>query len=130
MLLDTTFLIDLMRGEASAIERLKVLEYEGIAQNVASPTLYELYVGIALSKKPEVEKRRVLEILTSAAILNLDAKSAEMAGRIQGELMAKGEMLDPEDAMIAGIALTNGESILTRNVEHLSRIMDLKVETY
>ncbi len=130
MLLDTAFLIDLMRGEASAIDRLKALENEGISQNVASPTLYELYVGIMLSKKPEAEKRKVLEVLTSATILNLDAKSAEMAGRIQGGLIAKGKMLDPEDTMIAGIAITHGETVLTRNVEHLSRIYDLKLETY
>lgn len=39
-------------------------------------------------------------------------------------------MIDPEDAMIAGIALINDESVLTRNVEHFSRIRDLKIETY
>ncbi len=39
-------------------------------------------------------------------------------------------MIDPEDAMIAGIALINNESVLTKNVEHFSRIRDLKIETY
>lgn len=39
-------------------------------------------------------------------------------------------MIDPEDAMIAGIALINDESVLTKNVEHFSRIRDLKIETY
>lgn len=39
-------------------------------------------------------------------------------------------MIDPEDAMIAGIALINNETVLTKNVEHFSRIRDLKIETY
>ncbi len=39
-------------------------------------------------------------------------------------------MIDPEDAMIAGIALHNSEVVLTKNVEHFSRIRDLKIETY
>lgn len=39
-------------------------------------------------------------------------------------------MIDPEDAMIAGIALLSNETILTKNVEHFSRIRNLKIETY
>ncbi len=39
-------------------------------------------------------------------------------------------MIDPEDTLIAGIALINNETVLTKNVEHFSRIRDLKIETY
>ena len=130
MIMDTTFLIDLMKADSSAVRKLKELEENKTIQNIASPTLYELYVGITLSDKPEKEKRKVLDVLTSATILDLNAKSAPKAGEVQGRLIKGGEMIDSEDAMIAGIAIGNNETILTRNVEHFSRIRELNIETY
>ena len=130
MILDTTFLIDLMKDDPAAVKRLKELEKDKIRQNIASPTLYELYVGILLSSKPEKEKRKVLDTLASMNILGLTAKSAAKAGEVQGKLIREGKMIDPEDAMIAGIALHNKEIVLTKNVEHFSRILALITETY
>jgi len=130
MILDTSFLIDLMRTDSGAVRKLIEIEKNEIAQKITAPTLYELYVGITLSDKPEKEKRKVLDALTSTNILNLDAKSAVKAGEVQGKLIKEGKMIDPEDAMTAGIALLNEEIILTRNVEHFSHIKDLKIETY
>lgn len=130
MILDTTFLIDLMKENPSAVRRLNDMERNKITQNIASPTLYELYVGITLSTKPEKEKKKVLDTLTSMNILGLNAKSAAKAGEVQGKLIKEGTMIDPEDAMIAGIALLSNETILTKNVEHFSRIRNLIIETY
>ena len=130
MILDTAFIIDLMKEERSAVTKLREMERDKIAQNIASPTLYELYVGITLSTKPEKEKKKVIDTLISMDILSLDAKSAAKAGEVQGKLINEGRMIDPEDAMIAGIALLNNETILTKNVEHFSRIRGLKIETY
>ncbi len=53
-----------------------------------------------------------------------------MGGSIYGELLAKGETIDPEDAMLAGIAKSHHEKVLTRNVKHFSRIEGLTIETY
>jgi len=130
MILDTTFLIDLMKADPSAVRKLKEMERDKVTQNIAAPTLYELYVGITLSSKPEKEKRKVLDTLTAMNILGLDAESAAKAGEVQGTLIKEGKMIDPEDAMIAGIALLNNEILLTKNVEHFSRICDLKIVSY
>lgn len=39
-------------------------------------------------------------------------------------------MINIEDIMLAGIALTHNESIITRNIKHFSKIEGLKIETY
>jgi tRNA(fMet)-specific endonuclease VapC len=39
-------------------------------------------------------------------------------------------MIDPEDAMLAGISKVRNEPIITRNVRHFSNIDGVKVETY
>ena len=44
MILDTTFLIDLMKADPSAVRKLKEMERDKVTQNIAAPTLYELYV--------------------------------------------------------------------------------------
>jgi predicted nucleic acid-binding protein len=63
-------------------------------------------------------------------MLPLDLESAFLAGDIQKELIRKGEIIDPEDCMIAGIALKSNEPLLTRNLKHFKRIPGLQVETY
>ena len=127
MILDTTVLIDLMKADINAINKIKELKERKL---VTTPTIFELWSGITKSNKPEQEKRKELEILDSQLILNLVRKSAEEAGKISGTLIKEGETIDTEDSMIAGIAKVHNESILTRNVDHFNRIRDIKIETY
>jgi predicted nucleic acid-binding protein len=130
MLLDTSFIIDLLKGQKGAVQKMKSLEAEAIATNISSPSIFELYVGITLSKKSGAEKRRIIDSLSSWGTLPLDTESAKTAGRIYGQLMTEGMMIDAEDAMIAGIALENGEEVLTRNIKHFERIPGISIVTY
>ncbi|MFO7836647.1 MAG: type II toxin-antitoxin system VapC family toxin [Candidatus Thorarchaeota archaeon] len=130
MLLDTSFIIDLLRGEKPAIDKIKELEAASIATNISAPSVFELFVGVALTTKPQSEKRRITEILDSWATMPLDTESAGLGGRIHGQLIREGQMIDPEDSMTAGIALHNNETLLTKNLSHFQRIPDLDVEEY
>jgi tRNA(fMet)-specific endonuclease VapC len=130
MILDTSFLIALMKKDTAAVKRLGELEEMGTSLNITAPTIFELYVGITISSKPEREKKRAMDTITSAGIYGLDEKSAAMAGEIQGTLIKAGKMIDPEDAMIAGSALVRNEVIVTRNAEHFARVPNLNLEEY
>lgn len=66
----------------------------------------------------------------SQIIWDLYGESAVVAGGIDGNLIKKGLKIDPEDSMIAGIAMSRGETILTRNTEHFGKIEGLNIETY
>jgi predicted nucleic acid-binding protein len=44
-------------------------------------------------------------------------------------LTKKGQRIDPEDTMIAGIAITNNKILVTRD-KHFDRINGLKIEKY
>lgn len=130
MILDTSFLIDLMDGLPEAEEKLKLLGKKREVQFVTAPSLFELWSGIEQSKKPEEEKLKVLAVLSTQTVLSLDKNCAEGAGKIDGQLAKQGKPIEPEDSMIAGIAINCKEPVLTRNVAHFSRIKGLKVETY
>jgi predicted nucleic acid-binding protein len=130
MLLDTSFVIDLLRGREPAVNRNNQLEAESVATNIAAPTIFEIFVGISLTNKTSSEKKRVMDVLESWGTLTLDSECASLAGRIHGQLIREGQMIDPEDSMIAAIAIVNNETLLTRNDEHFGRVPDLKMETY
>jgi len=130
LLADTSFLIDLMVGDKAAVERAREIEAKGTPLIVSAPTVFELYVGISLSRKAEEGKARVLVVLESLPFLPLDVESSKAGGRIYGEKKRMGSTFDPEDAMVAGIARVHGEKVLTRNLKHFQGIEGVNVESY
>ena len=119
-----------MIGDKSAIEKAKEIEDKNIPIIVSTPTLFELYVGITLSIKPNEEKNRINQVLESLPLLSLDSDSSKEAGKIYGDKIKAGLTIDPEDAMIAGIAKVHGEKILTRNLKHFQGIDGVTIEQY
>ena len=130
MILDTSFVIDLMRGAKKAVEKLEEFERSGEAIYLTAPTIYELFLGIALSRASDSEKQRVEEVLREQVVLPLDEDAARAAGELQGELMREGVPIDPLDALIAGIAVARGERVATRNVKHFSRVRGVEIVGY
>ncbi|MHA1863359.1 MAG: type II toxin-antitoxin system VapC family toxin [Candidatus Thorarchaeota archaeon] len=130
MLLDTSFIIDLLRGRKTAVDKIKMLEAESLSTNISSPSIFELFVGISLTKKPSSEKKKVMDVLLSWGTLSLDSECAALAGKIHGQLINEGQPIDPEDSMIAAIAIVNNETLLTKNTKHFKRVPDLKIEDY
>jgi predicted nucleic acid-binding protein len=78
----------------------------------------------------EEEKVRVFTVLESLPFLPLDAESSKAGGRIYAEKKRIGSPVDPEDAMIAGIARVRGEKVLTKNLKHFQGIEGVKIEAY
>jgi tRNA(fMet)-specific endonuclease VapC len=130
LLADTSFLIDLMVGDKAAVEKAKAIETKDTPLTISAPTVFELYVGITLSRRAEEEKARVLVVVESLPFLPLDAESSKAGGRIYAERNRMGLMIDPEDAMIAGIARVHGEKVLTRNLKHFQGIEGVNIESY
>ena len=130
MIADTTFIIDLLIRDQKAVKKADELEESGLTISVSSPTIFELFAGIALSRKAEEEKSKISTILSSLPQLVLDSPSASAGGLIHGEKIRTGQSIDPEDAMIAGIARVNSEKVLTRNTRHYSGIEGVTVENY
>ncbi len=130
MIVDTTFLMDVMRSDPAAVAKAKELAGESTPILVGAPSVFELYVGVSLSLKSARERERVIDVLRSLNELPLNTASASRAGLIYGGRLNEGRKVDPEDAMIAGIAIENNQPLLTRNVRDFEGIPDLKIEPY
>ncbi len=130
VLLESSFLIDVLRNKESAISLLKEFERRKEPTIViASPSVVELWEGALKSKLSEKEKSRVDTLLSSAIVLPLDVKSAKRTAEIVAASSKKGLVIEPHDAMIAGIASANDELIVTRD-NQFAQIQGLKVLTY
>ncbi len=130
MILDTSFLIDMMEEKADAVKRFDILLEKGAPLNITALSVFELFTGVALSMRPSEELEKIKRILKERESWPLDDSSAERAGTLKGRLAAEGFVLGSVDAMIAGIALQHNEPVLTRNARHFSRVPGLRVETY
>jgi len=131
MLLDTSFLIDLLRGkDPEVLKRAEELDKRLESKGVASITIMELWRGAMQSLYQETEKRKVNDLISSLFQYPFQELEAKKAGEIEAELTKKGTMIDLEDIMIAGVAKIHHEPILTRNKKHFSRVHGLHVETY
>ena len=129
MIFDTSFMIDILRGNHVAIKKLMELEKKNELQLLTVISIHELWRGLAVALKPEDQKAKIKEIMNGLTILDLDERSAKISGEIDGMLLKSGKMIDPEDCMIAGVALSRKETVLT-NDGHFKRVPGLRVETY
>ncbi|USZ67556.1 type II toxin-antitoxin system VapC family toxin [Halorussus salilacus] len=130
MLLDTSFLTDLMRGDENAVARADELEENPVRQCLSAMTLFELYYGVARSKQPDEERETVEEVLTTKPVQPADSAVMQKAGRISGELENDGEALGDGDVIIGATAAIVDEPVLTRNVSDFERIAGVEVATY
>ena len=127
--LETTFLIDLLRGKKEVTALKDELERTEKDLAVTTPSIMELWAGTLLAKVPAKEQEEVKMLLQSLTILPLDEAAAKEAAEIEVELRRRGNPIQPEDVMIAGIARSRGEKLVTRD-EDYARIPGLRLLKY
>ena len=130
VIVDTTFLIDVMRGRERALDLLERLEKEGASIGMATTTLFEFFRGLATVNLKADEKRRIVEVVSGRPLHALDPKAAARAGEVDAQLWTQGEPIDPEDACIAGVALSRDEELVTRKAREFGRVPGLRLRTY
>jgi predicted nucleic acid-binding protein len=129
VLLDTSFLIDLMDGDDGAVEKAHELETDLVQQRLSSMTLFELCYGVVRAIDSETEREKVEDVLASKPIHPADTAVMRKAGRLSGELQNDGAPVGDGDVIIGATADVVEEPVLTRNVEDFERL-DVEVDTY
>jgi tRNA(fMet)-specific endonuclease VapC len=125
--LDSTFLIDLLRGDLGAQNRLRELEKSREPRCVTPPAAAEVLVGANRGARELLEAAKGL--LATLTRLEFDSEAARLAGRIGADLIARGQPLPGPDLFIAAVSLRHGQPPLTRD-HGFARGKGLRVETY
>ncbi len=124
--LDSDVMIDFLRGEKYAINKIGELRDSEIELSTTAINAFELFKG-ALRLKQHDSKEIITNFLLHLRILDFNLDASLQAANIFENLRSKGELIDPLDLMIASIAIINNEPILTRNLSHFKRIPGLEI---
>lgn len=130
MIQDTSFVVDVIRGNEDALARLEDLEARNRPEKVSAVTVLELYEGVGRTDRPDEEKRAVLDVLDSKSVIAADQGIMRRAGELSARLFADGEPADREDCVVGATALREDEPVLTGNRRHFERFPGLDVVAY
>ncbi|HOO54151.1 MAG TPA: type II toxin-antitoxin system VapC family toxin [Methanothrix sp.] len=125
-ILDTSFLVDLLRRREEALALLAELEGRGASLCTTPITALELYRGAFLSANPERSLAAAKKLLDSLAVLPLDDEAAIVFGALAARLRSEGRRIGDFDEVIAAIALAREREIVTRD-EHFREVAGLSV---
>ncbi len=131
-ILDTTILVDVLRGLPTAVEKLRSLEAEG-GLATTETVAYELHHGIQHlgGRRRDAESSRIEDLLAQLDVFPFDRRSAVRAAEVSGDLRRKGQTMGIVDLFIASGALAVGAAaVVTRDASAFERVPGLLVETY
>jgi tRNA(fMet)-specific endonuclease VapC len=128
--LDTSFIVALLRRDKGAEEKLGEYVSGNIGLSTTPITACELFKGAYGSKRGEVEVEKVRKLLGYLEILEFSLSACERYGKLVNEEPLRSSPIGDLDAVIASIALTQNEPLVTSNKRHFEKVPGLIVDTW
>ena len=111
ILLDTTVIIDLLRGRGDALRRLEALRRAGDVPYVCAINVEELWRGA----RGNAEEKKLIQLLEGLRVVTLGSEEGERAGRWRRDFARKGVTLGQAACLIAAAAVAIGAPLATSN---------------
>ncbi|MCH8994664.1 MAG: type II toxin-antitoxin system VapC family toxin [Chloroflexi bacterium] len=118
VLFDTTYFIDLRRGERGARSVWQQVANGQITAAFSSITAYELWLNKGLTRSDELFYHAMFSLLEEAP---LTSDAALQTAQWVRQLPRKTRDRRLRDALIAATASQRGETVYTRNITHFRR---------
>ena len=130
-LLDTNAVSELMKGTPAVVDRLAAIDRAEVA--VPQPVVAEIAFGI--ERLPRSKRRAELQArfdLACAEIARAEWTDAvsQAYGRIKGTVERRGQRIEDFDAAIAAHAMALDATLVTANVNHMTRIPGLRIQDW
>ncbi len=127
-LLDTDTLIYVFKRLGNCLARLNPQPDSDIA--ISTINIFELEYGMGKSDNRIKMDSYVLNLCKRYAVLDFNDSASRQAGAVRALLHSRGTPIGPYDVQIAGIALANNLTVVTRNLREFSRVPGLAVENW
>ncbi|MBX8644886.1 MAG: type II toxin-antitoxin system VapC family toxin [Thermoplasmata archaeon] len=129
VVLDTNVVIDSLHGDSRVIDAIDTYS-EGGKLSITVVNQYELLRG--LIPEDEQGNERLREFLSSLIIHTLGEKEINCSAEIYQKLKERGKHVNELDIIIAGIAISNSERLLTsdkdfRSIKSSSPVWDRQI---
>lgn len=125
-IVDTNVMVAFLKGTPDTVEKINELVNTNDRIAITIITAYELLKGAYLSSRQQENLLDVTETISNLQILDLSPQSCAEAARIYWELKEKGRLIGEFDILIAAIAKTNCEAILTHD-QHFKSVQGLQL---
>ena len=112
--IDSTFLVDFSRRLPAALNKLDELDSRTDPKILPTPVIYEFLTGI-LRSRSKTQATQFLGFAARFHVAPLDLASAERAAALRAELLDLGRIKGAADILTAGIALSGGHTLVTRD---------------
>lgn len=133
MLLDTSFCIDYFRELSNGKPGPAYRKLESFLHTPLYLPLFvvcELQAGARMARSIRHELAKVDRLTERFEVLYPNPSFPVMYGQAEACLRSEGQPIPTMDLLIAVLAQSYGMPLLTRDVKHYSRIVDLVVEGY
>jgi tRNA(fMet)-specific endonuclease VapC len=128
-LLDTNACVRYLNGRSEKL-RARFDAVDPLQIRVCSVVKAELFFGEALSNDPSKTRAHQQLFLSRFASLPFDDLAAEAYAEIRADLTRSGELIGPNDLLIAAICKAHDVTLVTHNVSEFSRVVGLKIEDW
>jgi len=129
ILIDTSVLVALERRDLELRDLFQLIVGNEPAA-VSVMTVSELLAGAHLSlsgRRRRQRETRIEELIEIMQVIDFDLRAARQHSLIWADLRRTGQMIGPNDLIIAATALVNGYELLTENVREFERVPNLEV---
>jgi predicted nucleic acid-binding protein len=124
LVLDSTFLIDHLRGDPAAVSR-----WAAIFEHGDEPLVNEIVVCEVRSGLHPVDAVAFDRLLEPIEFVQPGRQAASRAGAWRWEARGRGHSLSLANTLVAAAADAAKAAVLTRNVQHFA-LLPVRVETY
>lgn len=124
VLLDTTVLIDVLRGRHGALERLARIQRTGDLPYACAVNVEEVYRGLRATETNAAEG-----LFRGIRVAPLRTEEGRLAGTWRREFAARGVTLAQADCLVAAAAVGVSARLATGNVRHFP-MTELAVEEW
>ncbi len=124
-LLDTDTLSEIRKGSNPAVAtNAKTYRRAFGYYSLSTITVIEIVRGY--QKAQQLQRLNAfMASIASEEVFPLDTPTAELAGRITGDLERTGQPIGRADPIIAAVAITEGLELVTGNTAHYARIQQI-----
>jgi tRNA(fMet)-specific endonuclease VapC len=126
-LLDTNICIAILKNNPQVIQQFQV-KYRDCY--ISSLVLAELHKGVYCSSRVTENLKTLTQFADALLKIDFDNKAAIEFGKIQSELRKIGKPTGELDALIAAVARSRQDIVVTNNTRHFINIPNLQLENW
>jgi predicted nucleic acid-binding protein len=124
-LIDTDWIIHYLNGNSGIVEKIGLLEKEGLAASIIS--VAELYEGIYYSTNPAGNEKALNDFLSGISTLGIEDEICKVFGKERGRLRQEKKMIGDFDLLIASTCLHYRLTLMTNNRRHYEMVDGLNI---